>query len=261
MRRRMMMGKDGPKWWENYLTVRALVDDFDLFFSGSDLEYCIHSEGVWKTLPNQILTPSISQGDAISFRARIKPTSYNGGCGFFTIAKACNLEGNCMSLLFGDYAAGETDLSAFKTGVFGYMFNSCTGIRMVASGFLPATVLSYYCYTAMFEGCSNLLQAPELPATELASCCYYAMFRKCSSLVFAPVLPALTLVSKCYEYLFYYCSSLNYIKAMFLTAPTYLYVNYWTLGLASSGTFVRNPEATWDIGSSSMPAGWTIVTE
>lgn len=261
MRRRMMMGEVGKHKYDNYLTVRALEDDFTLSFS-NDIEYCIHSDGVWKTLTADNATPPIDVGDAISFRAAFKPTSFNAGCGSFTITQACNLEGNCMSLLFGDNAEGETDLSSFTTGVFGYLFSSCTGIRNVDSDFLPATVISRYCYVMMFAACSNLISGPDLPAEVLASNCYYGMFRECISLVKAPVLPAKSLVSSCYNYLFYKCSSLNYIKAMFTTYPTYSYTNYWVLAVASSGIFVKGKDATWNVtGIYGVPTGWTVITE
>lgn len=33
----------------------------------------------------------------------------------------------------------------------------------------------------------------------------------------------------------------------------------WVRGVASTGTFVKNPEATWDvIGTSGVPSGWTV---
>ena len=118
----------------------------------------------------------------------------------------------------------------------------------------------------MFYNCSSLVNAPSLPATTLKSSCYSGMFNKCTSLVTAPDLMAETLVSRCYQNMFYGCSSLNYIKAMFTTDPdeTYprnLYTDIWVQGVAATGTFVKNVEATWSTtGTSGIPNGWTVET-
>ena len=105
---------------------------------------------------------------------------------------------------------------------------------------LPATTLASYCYSYMFVGCKNLTTAPELPAT--------------------------TLVKNCYQYMFNGCTNLKYIKAMFTTKPSGLSPNYytqnWVSGVASSGTFVKNSAATWNVtGVDGVPTGWTVVTE
>jgi hypothetical protein len=114
----------------------------------------------------------------------------------------------------------------------------------------------------MFEGCTSLTTAPELPATTLASQCYYTMFEGCTSLPTAPELPATTLTNYCYAYMFRYCTRLNYIKAMFTTTPSSNYLNGWVIGVASSGTFVKNSAATWTSGCGmhTYPCGWTVET-
>jgi len=47
---------------------------------------------------------------------------------------------------------------------------------------LPATTLANECYSSMFEGCGNLINAPALPAETLADGCYSYMFSRCSKL-------------------------------------------------------------------------------
>lgn len=256
-----MMGEVGKHKYDNYLTVRALEDNFTLSFSNV-IEYCIHSDNSWVSLSANSSTPAIRKGDAISFRATFYPTSFTVGCGSFSITKACNLEGNCMSLLFGDDAEGKTDISTFTTGVFGSLFKNCTGIRSVSKNFLPAATIVRYCYLDMFNSCTNMTTAPDLPAGVLFNDCYYGTFRNCVSLVDAPDLPAVSLVSNCYNYMFYMCSSLNYIKALFTTTPSYSYTRYWLTGTASSGTFVKSKDATWTlVGDHGIPKNWTIITE
>jgi len=61
--------------------------------------------------------------------------------------------------------------------------------------------------------------------------------------------------------MFYGCTKLNYIKAMFTTTPSDTYTSYWVRSVASSGTFVKNSAATWDVtGTSGIPSGWTVET-
>ena len=86
------------------------------------------------------------------------------------------------------------------------------------------------------------------------------MFYNCTSLSTAPTLPAKTLVSDCYYYMFYGCRKLNYIKALFTTTPSSSYTSNWVSGVASSGTFVKNIDATWDVtGTYGIPSGWTVA--
>ncbi len=36
----------------------------------------------------------------------------------------------------------------------------------------------------------------------------------------------------------------------------------WVSSVASKGTFVKNPDATWEVyGSSGIPEGWTVVND
>lgn len=66
--------------------------------------------------------------------------------------------------------------------------------------------------------------------------------------------------------MFYDCSSLNYIKAMCTkrTSPLGTIssdLSNWVFGVALTGTFVKNSEATWTVtGVSGVPTGWAIET-
>ena len=140
------------------------------------------------------------------------------------------------------------------------MFRGCTSLTSAPS--LPATNLAKYCYEHMFYGCTSLTKAPELPATTLATYCYGGMFNGCTSLTKAPELPATTLAGDCYTEMFSGCTNLNYIKAMFTTEPSSTYTSNWVKGVSSSGTFVKNSEAQWDVsGINGIPEGWTVQTE
>ena len=106
--------------------------------------------------------------------------------------------------------------SSTSSNCYQYMFQGC--INLVTAPELPATTLLQYCYSYMFDGCTSLVNAPALPVTKAAQYCYEYMFRGCTSLVNAPALPATTLATQCYQYMFYGCTSL--VNAPALPATT-----------------------------------------
>jgi hypothetical protein len=140
-----------------------------------------------------------------------------------------------MSLLYGDNFEGQIDLSG-KNYAFYNLFYNCTTIKNAKNLILPAAILSYRCYDHMFSGCTNLTSAPELPAAILAEYCYYCMFSS--------------------------CNKLNYIKMLATDISALNCLKSWVSGVADSGTFVKNKNATWDIvGVSGIPEGWAVMTE
>lgn len=146
-----------------------------------------------------------------------------------------NVRGTPMSLIYGDYFK-ENNIVIEKA--FYELFYCSEGLTEILNPktFLPYTVLESHCYDSMFYGCTNLVNAPELPATTLAESCYYDMFRG--------------------------CTKLNYIKmlAIDISATDCLYC--WTYRVSSTGTFVKNPDATWDIrGKDGIPEDWTVVND
>ena len=159
----------------------------------------------------------------------------------------------CTSLT----TAPELPATTLAESCYSSMFGGCTSLTTAPE--LPATTLAASCYSNMFNGCASLTAAPELPATTLASSCYSYMFSGCASLTAAPELPATTLADYCYDSMFKGCSSLNYIKALFTTTPSSSYTNNWVSGVATTGTFVKSVDATWDVtGNNGVPTGWTI---
>ena len=93
------------------------------------------------------------------------------------------------------------------------MFYGCTSLT-TAPATLPATTLTEGCYDNMFYNCTALTTAPALPATTLVKNCYSEMFRGCTALTTAPALPATTLVKNCYYFMFYGCTSLTTAPAL-----------------------------------------------
>ena len=117
--------------------------------------------------------------------------------------------GNIMSLVNSTNYATTTKLTAPYT--FTRLFENNTHLKNHPSNalLLPATTLTDYCYSNMFNECKNLTSAPELPATILAYACYQYMFYRCQKLTSAPELPATTLADFCYYGMFIDCENLT----------------------------------------------------
>ena len=142
------------------------------------------------------------------------------------------------------------------------MFDNCTSLTTAPE--LPATTLKYGCYSGMFAGCTSLTTAPSvLPATTLANGCYGRMFVYCTSLTTAPELPATTLADGCYGNMFRNCYNLNYIKCLATDISATNCTSDWVLGVASTGTFVKNPNMKiWPVDENwydGIPRGWTVT--
>ena len=179
---------------------------------------------------------------------------------------ATTLAGSCYYAMFYDCTslttAPELPATTLAESCYENMFQYCSSLKTAPE--LPATTLANSCYDSMFRGCTNLTVAPELPATTLAYSCYYSMFYNCSSLTTAPELPATTLADYCYDGMFNGCTKLNYIKMLATDISASNCLNYWVIGVASTGTFVKNPTMrTLPTATSSnlyagIPSGWTV---
>jgi len=214
------------------------------------------------------------------------------GCISLTIAPelpATTLAEYCYSCMFDQCAsltsAPELPATTLAESCYNYMFSNCASL-ITAPPKLPATTLANECYSGMFEGCTSLIIAPELPATTLANECYSDMFFNCTSLTTPPELPATTLAYSCYRYMFqnctslttapelpattlalycYYqmfqdCTSLNYIKCLATDISASDCTYNWVNSVASSGTFVKDPNmSSWTTGESGIPNGWSVV--
>lgn len=135
----------------------------------------------------------------------------------------------------------------------------------IPDNYLPSTQLAPYCYNMMFANSYNRKRTMSiLPAKKLAGSCYNKMFYGNKKITEAPILPAETLTRTCYNYMFYECSSLSKVIAKFTTNNPNTYIYNWLKDVASTGTFYKNPNATWDQtitkGDDTVPSGWTITT-
>ena len=189
-----------------YLTFVA-IDSGTFKFSGNSVSYSLDNGNTWTTLTSDTNSPTVQSGKKIMWKGNLTPNS-SIGVGKFGSTGRFNVEGNAMSLLFGDNFVGRTDLTGFNYAFY-YLFQNCTHIVNASGMTLPATTLAECCYGIMFNGCTSLLTAPQLPATTLVDNCYEYMFAFCTSLTTPPELPATTLARYCYTFMFYGCSSLT----------------------------------------------------
>ena len=279
---------------EHYLTIKTFEKGTISFVINknvntrnlTNISYSTNNGITWNTTQNtdnksediQIIV-NVNRGDEILWKGNAKSLL---NAGFLGTVKF-KVEGNIMSLLYEDNFISKNTLLQSQTfmhlfedtqiinarnlilpatklinNCYSSMFSGCTSLTL-APAELPATTLANNCYVNMFSGCTSLSTAPELPATTLANNCYDHMFGGCTSLTTAPELPATKLVYGCYSNMFNGCTNLNYIKAMFTTTPSTTYTQNWVKGVASTGTFVKNSAATWDVtGIHGIPTGWTV---
>ncbi len=191
---------------EKYFTITALGNGAIKISKGINytIYYSKDSGATWSALYKDGTVP-VNSGDTVMWK---RNTPKNDWFGTFSASCRFNVEGNIMSLIYGDNFSDETDLTEYE-GIFDYLFSGCTNVINAENLKLPATTLAYSCYYNMFKNCSSLETAPQLPAINLANHCYDGMFRGCASLSVAPELPATTLTDYCYWGMFSGCTSLT----------------------------------------------------
>lgn len=175
-----------------------------------------------------------------------------------------NLRGNIASMVDEDNYQNLTVLNKDKSRVS----NLFQGTNVVDASklILPFTVFrNNSAYYMLFAGCNKLISAPEIPAAVFeddqspTDAIYNSMFQNCTSLTRAPKLPTRTLCSYCYKNMFNGCTNLNYVECLADTTTGYSALNNWLNGVASTGTFVKHPDAVWTTGTSGIPDGWTVI--
>ena len=262
---------------KDYLTIRALSDGtigWNSIGTGSAkaIQYS-KNNGAWTTITaSSSTTISVVTGDSIRFKGtntrycEANKANYSsfgsteagvgGGTALFDV------EGNIMSLVYGDNFEGQSALTS--TYNFCQLFK-CTHCVSAENLVLPTMTLTNYCYRAMFSRCHDLVKVPALPATTLATGCYWYMFEQSDSFTDAPELLAQTLVAECYGHMFEACTSLNYIKCMAITGFTASKCKEsWTKTVAPSGSFVKDSSittSTWSVGNNGIPSGWLVYDD
>ena len=141
-----------------------------------------------------------------------------------------------------------------------------TKITSVPDGLLHATNLSDYCYQEIFSECERLKLADiVLPATTVNNTwAYYRMFFNCTNLLEPPTIKATSVSgNNPFGEMFYGCQQMKYLVCDILNEPSSSISSDWLKGVAATGTFYKNPDATWGQtitpGTSTIPSGWTIT--
>ena len=197
---------------KDYLTF-VVTTGGNIKFSGSTtantLSFSKDNGETWSTADSGTTIP-VAEGDKVLWKGTPTPQS-NKGIGKFSgdTTARYSVEGNAMSLLFGDDFKNQTSLEGKDYALYRLFHNNRLLITSAENMVLPALNLASNCYNGMFNGCENLTTAPELPAINLATLCYAYMFYGCTSLTTAPELPATTLTESCYNNMFKGCSSLT----------------------------------------------------
>ena len=206
------------------------------YFTDQEIYYSING-GEWMTDGRGAsISLSVEPGDNIRFKGeneRYGASTSNYGH-FVSTETYFNIEGNILSMIYGNGFTGQTEFP--QSVVDGFQFINlfkATGVLSVENLILPKDVRAN-CYQSMFRDCTSLTAAPELPATTLANYCYQSMFNG--------------------------CTSLSYIKCL----ATYISANSctssWVRNVASSGTFVKNANMyDWTFDNNGIPLGWTVI--
>lgn len=205
----------------------------------ASLQYSINGGQSWHTLRANSESVSINSGKEIMWRGNLSNRTVNRFVylvNFSASTGTFEVEGNANSLWFGDEFSGQTNSVSFQR-----LFSGCTRLTSAENLILPALQvndLSSNVYESMFEGCTNLITAPELPAYFIGLSCYKRMF--------------------------YGCSSLNYIKC---TATEVHWVGGvhkptedWVVGVPSNGIFIKTEGANWWMDyDNGIPEGWIVI--
>ena len=219
---------------KEYLTCVALEDgtiSFNIWDSmGTDyitsISYSTDNGKTWTTTNNMnnkeehlSISVNVNEGDKVMWKGYAQQTGYYDEDdygdyvgSFFSSTAEFDVQGNVMSLLYGDDFKGEDTLE--YDGQFANLFydydgeNECKVVNARNLSLL-ATTLTDWCYYRMFSDCTMLTTAPQLQSTTLASNCYYSMFDSCTALTTTSQLPATTLAESCYNSMFDGCTSLT----------------------------------------------------
>ena len=178
-----------PDYSQEYLTFKILTDGTIAYHLEEEeglalipVSYSLDNGETWSD-PSDSISINVQPGDIILWKGEYEYTESEIQYAYFfgESTAALNIEGNIMSLLYGDNFIGQTSLKNIPyvfTGIFEY-----TNIINAKNLVLPAVSLTEYCYCVMFDSCTLLKSSPKLPATVLAEACYMSMFGGCTSLL------------------------------------------------------------------------------
>ena len=261
-------GQPSHDYSQDYLTFRILSGGTLNWKTSNNafnrtLTYSLN-DGEWTdytaTTSGNIL--NLNAGDVIKFKATTDSYGNSNTWTTFSASTATfDIEGNIMSILYGDNFADQTTLTADYT-----FFRLLQNAKIVNAEnlVLPATTLRRSCYRDMMNNCQLMVKAPQLPATTLAQECYWATFYNCVSLEESPLLLSTGAVpTRGYSDMFTNCTSLKKVTCLATSIAGDNTTTYWLKNVAPTGTFYKNPSmAGWPSGADTLPSGipngWTV---
>ena len=178
------------------------------------------SEGEWNV--SQKFDINLASGQSVYFKANTDSDDeiivFNKGSNieknsryYVNCDKNFNVSGDITTLISKN--GNILDLTDYEYVFYG-LFLDAQNLISAKDLKLPSTVLSKYCYGLIFNGCTNLIEAPILQAETMVESCYDGMFYDCTSLVNAPALPAMNLADSCYRDMFEKCTNLKNAPAL-----------------------------------------------
>ena len=190
-----------PTGTSEYLTIRASGSS-TISFSNTNLSASTDGGVTWSQFTSPI---NLSNGDLLQLKGTEYPSIGTGIGSFSASTGSFSVEGNAMSLLFGDNFENQKSL-ADRDYAFWALFFHCSALKSIEDLILPATTLSNNCYEYMFKSCGNLerVKIDLLPAMTMKPYCYHGMFDGCQLQwhLSPPDLSATTLASHCYDSMF-----------------------------------------------------------
>lgn len=177
--------------------------------------------------------------------------------------------------------------TTLRGGCYFGLFRECINLEKSVKE-LPALSVPEYGYKSLYEACPKLVTVPIIRATAwTGTVCAQGMFNVCGSLSATPVLNLVSVTGhQAFSLTFGSCTSLTQVNITFpetipnsnlffngmfqgctsLANITCLTSNPyesafagWVKNVSPTGTFVKNPNATWPTGTSGIPEGWTIT--
>lgn len=143
-----------------------------------------------------------------------------------------NVEGNIMSLIYGDNFIGNNEFPDTNGWNFKSLFENDKNVISAKNLILPPTTLYMSSFRALFSNASNLEEGPELLVSVLAPACYSYIFGT---------------------------TKISYVKCLAtdISASGCLY--NWLYRVPSSGTFVKKTGVTYPSGANGIPNNWTVI--
>ena len=173
---------------KDYLTFKVLTPGTIVWRAvggvSKTIEYSLN-KGAWTSITSTAdgVAINVAQGDSVRVRgsnstyatSKSAYSAFGGESAGAGGTATYDIEGNVMSLLYGDSFENVTDLT--NTSYHFCSMFKYSGAVSAKNMVLPALTLKTACYRALFSYATYLTEAPTLPATTLAQYCYWYMLQ------------------------------------------------------------------------------------